>query len=51
MSLNAPDNVAQQRLSLLQLAEALGESPEARRRREISRTMFYECKRRFQFMG
>ena len=51
MSLNAPEKAAQQRLTLLQLAEALGNISEACRRRGVSRTMYYEYKRRFQTHG
>ena len=43
--------LAKQRLSALQLAEALGNVTEACRRRGISRTQFYEYKRRFQTHG
>src|SRR5512136_2480527 len=43
--------LAKQRLSALQLAEALGNVAEACRRRGISRTQFYEYKRRFQTHG
>ena len=39
------------RLSVLQLAEALGNVSEACRRRGISRSRFYEYKRRFQTHG
>jgi len=40
-----------QRLSLLQLAETLGNVSEACRRRRVSRTQFYEYRRRFQARG
>jgi len=43
--------LAKRRLSALQLAEALGNVTEACRRRGISRTQFYEYKRRFQTHG
>ena len=43
--------IAKQRLSALQLAEALGSVSEVCRRRGISRTQFYEYKRRFQTHG
>lgn len=43
--------LARQRLSALQLAEALGNVAEACRRRGISKTQFYEYKRRFQTHG
>lgn len=39
------------RVSVLQLAEALGNVSEACRRRGVSRTQFYEYKRRFQTHG
>ena len=39
------------RLSALQLAEALGNVSEAYRRRSMSRSQFYEYKRRFQTHG
>jgi transposase InsO family protein len=39
------------RLSLLELAQALGNISEACRRQGISRTQFYEYKQRFQKMG
>ena len=43
--------VAHQRLSVLQLAEALGNVSEACRQRGMTRTQFYEYKRRFQTHG
>ncbi len=43
--------VMKQRLSALQLAEALGNVSEACRRRGMSRNQFYEYKRRFQTHG
>ena len=43
--------VVRHRLSALQLAEALGNASEACRRRGLSRTQFYEYKRRFQTHG
>ena len=49
--MDAQEKVARQRLSLLQLAEALGNVSEACRRRGISRTQFYEYKRRFEAHG
>jgi inner membrane protein involved in colicin E2 resistance len=46
---NAEEKLAHQRLfSVLELAEALGNSSDACRRRGIFRTQFYEYKRRFQ---
>ena len=47
----AEKKVARQRLSALQLAEKLGNVTEACRRRGISRSQFYEYKRRFQTHG
>ncbi|MFP6869404.1 MAG: helix-turn-helix domain-containing protein, partial [Nitrospinota bacterium] len=44
----AEKKVVRGRLSALQLAEALGNVSEACRRRGMSRTQFYEYKRRFQ---
>jgi transposase InsO family protein len=49
--MKAQDKLARQRLSVLELAEALGNVSEACRRRGISRTQFYEYKRRFQTHG
>ena len=49
--MNADTRVAQQKLSVLQLAEALGNVSEACRQRGVSRTQFYEYKRRFQTHG
>jgi len=47
----AEEELVRQRLNLLQLAEALGNVSEACRRRGISRTQFYEYRRRFQAHG
>jgi transposase InsO family protein len=47
----AEEKLARGRLSVLELAEALGNVSEACRRRDISRTQFYEYKRRFQTHG
>jgi transposase len=47
----AEEKLARGRLSVLELAEALGNVSEACRRRGISRTQFYEYKRRFQRHG
>ena len=47
----AEKKVVRQRLSALQLAESLGNVTEACRRRGMSRTQFYEYKRRFQTHG
>lgn len=49
--MTAEEKLAHQRLSVLQLAEALGNVTEACRQRDISRTQFYEYKRRFQTHG
>ena len=45
--MKAEKKLARGRLSVLELAEALGNVSEACRRRGISRTQFYEYKRRF----
>jgi len=50
-SMKAEHKLARGRLSVLELAEALGNVSEACRRRGISRTQFYEYKRRFQTHG
>jgi transposase len=47
----AEEKLARGRMSVLELAEALGNVSEACRRRGISRTQFYEYKRRFQTHG
>ena len=47
----AEKKLAQKRLSALELAEALGNVSQACRQRGISRTQFYEYKRRFQTHG
>jgi Helix-turn-helix domain len=49
--MKAEQKLAHQRLSVLELAEALGNVSEACRRRGISRTQFYEYKRRLQTHG
>lgn len=46
--MNTEMKVARQRLSVLESAEALGNVSEACRRRGMTRTQFYEFKRRFQ---
>src|SRR5579859_6899144 len=51
MSQNAPDKLAHQRLSVLQLAEALGNVSVACRQRGMTRMQFYEYKRRFELQG
>ena len=45
---DAASKVAQQRLSVLELARELGNVAEACRLRGMDRTSFYEWKRRFQ---
>ena len=47
----AEKKVVKQRLSVLELAQALGNVSEACRRRGMSRSQFYEYKRRFQTHG
>ena len=49
--MDAATKVARQRLSVLQLAEALGNAAEACRRRGMDRTSFFEWRRRFQTHG
>jgi transposase InsO family protein len=49
--MTADEKIAHQRLSVLQLAEMLGNVTEACKARDISRTQFYEYKRRFQTHG
>ena len=49
--MSAEQKLVKQRLSVLQLAEALGNVSEACRQRAVSRTQFYEYKRRFQTHG
>ena len=49
--MEAATKVARQRLSVLQLAEALGNAGEACRRRGMDRTSFFEWRRRFQAHG
>src|SRR4030042_1811391 len=49
--MTAEEKLAHQRLSVLQLAEVLGNVTEACRQRDLSRTQFYEYKRRFQHDG
>lgn len=51
MSLNAEVKIVHQRLNVLELAEALGNVSAACRQRGVSRTQFYEYKRRFQTHG
>ncbi len=47
----AGTKLAEQRLSVLELARELGNVAEACRRRGLDRTSFYEWKRRFQTQG
>jgi transposase InsO family protein len=49
--MNAEDKVAIHKLSVLELAQSLGNVSEACRQRGVSRTQFYEYKRRFQTHG
>jgi transposase InsO family protein len=49
--MTAEEKIVHQRLSVLQLAEMLGNVTEACHQRDISRTQFYEYKRRFQTHG
>lgn len=51
MSMNPETKMIRQRLNVLELAEALGNISEACRQRGVSRTQFYEYKRRFQTHG
>ncbi len=48
---NAAPKIAEQRLSVFELARELGNVAEACRRRGMDRTSFYEWKRRFQTHG
>lgn len=49
--MKADQKIAQHRLGVLELAEALGNISEACRNRGMTRTQFYEYKRRFQEYG
>ena len=49
--MNAEEKLAHQRLDVLQLAELLGNVTTACKQRGVSRTQFYEYKRRFQTHG
>lgn len=49
--MNADDKVALHKLSGLELAQSLGNVSQACRKRGVSRTQFYEYKRRFQAHG
>lgn len=48
---DAATKLAQQRLSVLELARELWNVAEACRQRDMDRTSFYEWKRRFQTQG
>ncbi|MBZ0217263.1 MAG: helix-turn-helix domain containing protein, partial [Fimbriimonadaceae bacterium] len=48
---DAVSKLAQQRLSVIELARELGNVAEACRQRGLDRTSFYEWKRRFQTQG
>lgn len=47
----AAEKLARQRLSVLELAQTLGSVSTACRQRGVSRTQFYEYKKRFQEQG
>ena len=49
--MKAEEKLARQRLSVLELAETLGNVSEACRQRGMTRTQFYEYKKRFQTFG
>lgn len=49
--MRAEEKVIRQKMSVLELGRALGNITEACRRRGVSRTQFYEWKRRFQTHG
>jgi len=49
--MTAEEKIARQRLSVLQLAETLSNVSEACRQRGMTRTQFYEYKKRFQTFG
>jgi transposase InsO family protein len=51
MSMNPEIKIVRQRMSVLELADALGNVSEACRQRNVSRSQFYEYKRRFQTHG
>ena len=51
MSMQAEERVARQRLSVLQLAEVLDNVSAACRQRGMTRTQFYDYKRRFELQG
>jgi transposase InsO family protein len=49
--MTADEKIARHRLSVLELAKTLGNVSEACRQRDMTRTQFYEYKRRFQTHG
>lgn len=49
--MKAEKKVIKQKMSVLELAQTLGNITDACRRRGVSRTQFYEWKRRFQTHG
>ena len=49
--MQAEVKVARQRLSVLELAQKLGNVSDACRRRGMTRTQFYEYKKRFETQG
>jgi len=51
MAMNPAEKIARQRLSVLQLAEALENVSAACRQRGMTRTQFYDYKRRFELQG
>src|SRR5437588_5944955 len=51
MAMNPTEKIARQRLSVLQLAEALDNVSAACRQRGMTRTQFYDYKRRFELQG
>jgi hypothetical protein len=51
MAMNPVEKIARQRLSVLQLAEALDNVSAACRQRGMTRTQFYDYKRRFELQG
>lgn len=51
MSMNPESKIVHQRMTVLELAESLGNVSAACRQRGVSRTQFYEYKRRFQTHG
>lgn len=49
--MSVDQKIAKHRLGVLELAEALGNVSEACRRRGMTRTQYYDYKRRFQTHG